>query len=240
MQAGSEQMEMKTRLLSKFEGNMKTMCPMLLLFVVVIVLFSCAAQKTAEQIRMEELADEILNSDKPVYLAHNLWFEDPMKIEMINFKLLPMSLRAGTPIQDVSTIYYNSSPRVRFSVVGDPQVYYLYINPRYQKNSFKNLTVKGLIARTFTTIPYREFTSGLKSEEMMNIEQGTIQKGMSKRAVLMSWGYPPLHYTKSCNENRWIYWKKRNKRDYVVFDEHDRIRDASWYGVGGNAVDVIE
>ncbi len=219
---------------------MKALQFLLFSMMFALILLSCAVQKTEEQIKMEALADEILYSGKQVYLAHNLWYENPDKIEAINFKTLPFKIEAGTPVKNVIITYYNNDPRIRFKVMGEVASYYILINLRYQKNDIKKLTYKELVARTFTTIPFDEFTSGLKQEEIDNIKHGTIQRGMSKKAVLMSWGYPPLHFTRKLDDSRWTYWKMRVQKEYVDFDKDDRVLNSSWYGNNGNANDIIK
>ncbi len=217
----------------------------LVLFVTIVaaVLLSCAAQKTEEQIRMEELADEILNSGKPVYMAHNLWFENPHRIESINFNGHPHRIAAGAEIETIRLAYKDpsaSNKYIRFRIKGDDEDYRLVFQYKYQSNGQRKLTSEELVARTFTTMPFQQMTAGLMQDEIDNIRQGTIQKGMSKKAVLMSWGYPPLHYTRDLDETRWYYWKKRLVQDCVYFDENGRMVDASWFGTNGNENEIIE
>ncbi len=219
---------------------MKLVIHFTIIAVLGLLLFSCAVPKTEEQIQMEELADEILNSGKPVYMAHNLWYENPLIIEAINFKTLPNRIDAGAAVEDLYLTYYNKVPRVCFKIKGEIQTFCLVINSRYQECNIKKLTYKELIARTFTTIPFDELTSDLKQQEIDNIIRGTIQRGMSKKAVLMSWGYPPLHRTSSLDERRWTFWKMRIAKEYVDFDKDDRLLNSTWYGYNGNANDVIE
>ncbi len=214
----------------------------LVLFVTIVatVLLSCAAQKTPEDIRIDALVDEIMNSGKQVYLAHNLWYEDPEIVEAINFKDLKFKLVAGTAVENLAPMFSNDNMFIRFNVCGEKQILRLCSNFRYQMNDLGELTYNELLTRTFTTKSFDELTAGLKSAEIDNILQGTIQRGMSKQALLISWGYPPRHYTKSLSDPQWTYWKKRVQREYVDFDENDRVLNSTWYGNGGNAVDVIE
>ncbi len=176
------------------------------------------------------------------YLAYNLWFQYPNKIEAINFKGLSNMLPIGTPIQDIHTQYNKDIGEymIYFNAIEQDHKYRLFFNKKYQTTPERVLTNIELIERTFTTKTLEELTEGLKPEEIENIRNGTIQRGMSRRAVLLSWGYPPIHKNPDINAARLIYWKMRLQKLYVDFDENDRVRMATWYGLGGNEHDVIQ
>ncbi len=59
--------------------------------------------------------------------------------------------------------------------------------------------------------------------ERSAIAKGTVVKGMSKDAVLISRGYPPAHATPSLEAQRWRYWKNRWATMYVVFSTNGRV-----------------
>ena len=102
----------------------------LVLFVTIVaaMLLSCAAQKTEEQIRIDALVDEIMNSGKQVYLAHNLWYEDPEIVEAINFKDLKFKLVAGTAVENLAPMFSNDNMFIRFNVCGEKQILRLCSN----------------------------------------------------------------------------------------------------------------
>jgi len=56
-------------------------------------------------------------------------------------------------------------------------------------------------------------------EEQNNIRNGQIVKGMSKEAVLMSYGYPPEHRTPSLEGDNWIYWESRWSSKTAIFEK---------------------
>ncbi len=209
---------------------------------VLLLIFGCAPQKTQEQIRLEAEADTMLESGEQLYLAHNLWYEKEDKIEAINFKNLPMRIPVGTAVDGVLITFDQGYKAycIKFKVAGQRRVFELMMNGRYQSNEQSRLSIKELYGRTFTNMTLDELTQGLKPEEIDNIKRGTIQQGMSKKAVLMSWGYPPLHGTLNIDEDQWAYWKKRSQREFVDFDEYGKVFYSTWYGKGGNFVDVIE
>ncbi len=217
----------------------------LILIIIVGSLIGCAHQKSQEQIHLEAEVDKLLTSGQSIYIAHTLWFENPDRVEAINFKGLPMKLDAGTEIDHIDLFLTNPQENIFYShiditLLSRPEPIQLIINQRYQRNGSKKLDILALLTRTFTTQSFDELTKGLKPEEIKNIKRGTIQQGMSKKAVLMSWGYPPLHGTLNIDEDQWAYWKKRSQREFVDFDEYGKVFYSTWYGKGGNFVDIIE
>lgn len=56
------------------------------------------------------------------------------------------------------------------------------------------------------------------------IEDGEIQTGMTKDAVLLARGYPPAHETPSTDSDSWKYWKSRYDTMVVEF-ENGRVAD---------------
>ena len=60
-------------------------------------------------------------------------------------------------------------------------------------------------------------------EEKSMIRRGAVGNGMSKEAVLISWGYPPEHRTLSTKANTWLYWRNRFMKKAVDFDNNDKV-----------------
>ena len=50
-----------------------------------------------------------------------------------------------------------------------------------------------------------------------NILRGRVTIGMSKKAVLLTRGYPPAHKTPNLKSNRWRYWEERSHSHYYYF-----------------------
>ncbi len=193
--------------------------------ILILSIFIVACEKTI-----------LYKGTQPIYLSHNLWFGNPEYIESINFKEQAAMLPAGTQVNEASvTIRF-----ISFNVDGISKKFNIFVNQKYQQGSLSKLNTEKLFNRTFSTSSFEELTAGLKPEEIENIKHGTIQKGMSKQAVIVSWGYPPLHKTPSLDESEWYYWRKRVVKIRVTFDKNDRVLNSTWYGNGGNAVDVIE
>lgn len=93
-------------------------------------------------------------------------------------------------------------------------------------NGSQTLLVKNVIKHTGDDVP-RAFDklfgktkvnlSRFNSVERRNIKNGTVAKGMSKDAVLVAIGYPPITETPSLDSNLWVYWSGRFNRFNVHF-----------------------
>lgn len=53
--------------------------------------------------------------------------------------------------------------------------------------------------------------------EKKNIKAGTLEKGMSKIAVLVAYGYPPQIETSSLDNDVWVYWLSRYNKVHIEF-----------------------
>lgn len=69
-----------------------------------------------------------------------------------------------------------------------------------------------------TKVPLSKFNA----LEQKNINKGAVVKGMSKQAVQVAIGYPPITRTASLDSDAWIYWKNRFHTFIVHFD-NDKV-----------------
>lgn len=69
--------------------------------------------------------------------------------------------------------------------------------------------------------------SGFSKLERENIKNGTVAKGMRKKAVLVAIGYPPQIETMSLDSDQWTYWSSKWNRFIVHFKNGkvDKIQD---------------
>lgn len=56
------------------------------------------------------------------------------------------------------------------------------------------------------------------AEARRAIENGEIETGMSKDAVLVARGYPPAHRTNVPEQNEWTYWQGTYNKRIVRFE----------------------
>ncbi|MBW6453820.1 MAG: hypothetical protein K0A92_08585 [Methyloprofundus sp.] len=64
--------------------------------------------------------------------------------------------------------------------------------------------------------------SRFKRMERDHIKQGTLAKGMSKEAVRVAIGYPPIVRTPSLDSNKWTYWRSKFNT-FIVHFENDKV-----------------
>lgn len=198
--------------------NLQRMKRMSLYFLVCIFLSSCAGS-------LCEKPGEIL------YTSHNIWYGRRTNIlDAINFKsgnILP----AGTKVeflkcgirhkQRIGQLNDPSElPYVDFKPFGFEKIFRVYLN----KNNQRNLSIIELKERMLTPETFDELVEGLQEFEIEAIKQGKIVPGMSKKAVIISYGYPPRDDTPSLNANIWIYWQGLTKKFIVEFDENELTR----------------
>ena len=58
--------------------------------------------------------------------------------------------------------------------------------------------------------------------ERLQIEKGTVNKGMRRKAVLAAIGFPPKHATPSLEYDDWMYWQSKWNKFMVRF-KNDRV-----------------
>jgi len=145
------------------------------------------------------------------YTAYNLWYEKPEQMYCLNYQRGTF-VQAGTEIDNVVV----KGNRLSFRLVNNDVKCTIGFNAKYHGSE---VTIQTLKDRLVTTKSFSQLTSGLKSFEVEAIRQGLVVKGMSKKAVLISFGYPPEHKTPSLDSTPWTYWKDRFRMLYVTFDD---------------------
>ncbi|MDD2661364.1 MAG: hypothetical protein PHY54_17065 [Methylococcales bacterium] len=95
-------------------------------------------------------------------------------------------------------------------------------------NSSQKLLIKNVEKHTGDNV-YRAFDK-LFSKKKINlsrftplestqIDKGTVANGMSKAAVIVAIGYPPVTQTPNLDSNKWVYWSGRFNRFNVYFTD---------------------
>ena len=95
-------------------------------------------------------------------------------------------------------------------------------------NSSQKLLVKNVEKHTGDDV-YRAFDklfarkkvnlSKFTSLELDHIKSGTVANGMSKDAVIIAIGYPPITETTNLDSNLWVYWSGRFNKFNVHFKD---------------------
>jgi len=161
-----------------------------------------------------------------MYTSYNIW-KHGSTIFCINFKVGQDIIPAGTKVYDVKVKRVKTktggtsyiSYLIQFKLVGTGEkISVSFINrwhPRESIYSYRNYM--------FTQKNFKELTEGLSHDEILAIKMGAVIEGMSKRAVLISYGYPPEHVNRDLSAKKWVYWENKKKRKYIFFDENEKV-----------------
>jgi hypothetical protein len=145
-----------------------------------------------------------------IYTAYNIWFESPQKVYSTNYQkgnILP----AGSELKDVN----RSRNRLEFTDVKlNMKFSFEFVGKHHP-----GLTGEQWIDRVLTTSDFAALSKGLTAAEIKAIRAGQVRAGMSKKAVLLSAGYPPEVATASTQLDTWKYWRDRFRNYLVRFSD---------------------
>jgi hypothetical protein len=152
-------------------------------------------------------------SGKTFYTKANIWYEKPEKIFSTNY-------HSGAILPVGTKVLVKKVRKKEIKFVDDIGETYIIIF--LKKYSSPKMNVWDYFDQYFSLEnpmkkggPFEKFTK----EEQENINMGIIEEGMSKAAVLMSYGYPPSHRTRSIKSAQWIYWENRFRSKRVIFKD---------------------
>ena len=144
------------------------------------------------------------------FLKVNVWYERPKKIISTNYHKGAI-LKAGEKFKIIDLagkkIIFSDKNEIEYAII-----HHRKHNPISLTELFDNY-----FSKTSVSAPGGAFTK-LTPEEQKNIRNGLIVKGMSKDAVLMSYGYPPGHRTPTLKSDSWIYWANRWVSKRAIFE----------------------
>jgi hypothetical protein len=148
-----------------------------------------------------------------LYTAHNLWYEHPQRMWSTGYKkgaIVP----AGTAITNLT----RSKKWMKF--------YILFVVPQtrvqhgilWMPNHHPGVTLEGFVRRTFTEKTFEQLVEGFSEAEIAAVRRGEVEPGMSRRAALVSWGFPPEVGTANLEVAAWKYWIHRFHNGYINFE----------------------
>jgi hypothetical protein len=168
-----------------------------------------------------------------LYTAQNLWYEKPTSMWCINYKTGTM-IPAGTAVNKVglSAIKagrFQKAQELALSFERADGGMEFFINFRSDYHPGK--TIEDYRDLFFTEKDFDALSDGLTEMEVEAIKRGVVVKGMSKGAVLISYGMPPEHKTPSLDAQRWYYWRNRFASKEICFDNDDKAVDCAKLGM---------
>lgn len=154
---------------------------------------------------------------KTLYLQTNIWYESPTKISSLNFHKGSM-LRAGTKVK----MERISGGSIWFTLPGDTDIRFRIIFKRKYHPGLNPTDYAKLYFGTSNPLKSAEYASFTAAEKKA-VDHGRPVKGMSKKAFLMTFGYPPKHRTQSLELDTWMYWTSRWVTKAYHFDSKGRL-----------------
>jgi len=174
--------------------------------------------------------------DQKLYTAYNIWLLRGFNMKFINFKYGSEFIPAGTEVKGVKIVESSydsmggesSDPYVTFTRVDNNKNHRLYYENRYHPNK----SIEDYKDKTFTPRNLSDLTQGFTENELTAISKGIVADGMSREAVLVSYGYPPEHRTSLQSDNTWTYWLSKRKQKSLKFDDNGYTIDTGNAGTG--------
>lgn len=158
-----------------------------------------------------------MTEGQPLYTAHSIWYEKADRVFAINYKkgtIIP----AGSPaILDPRGVRRGDS-EIRFSVPAAGVSVTMHLQPKFAPG----VTIEALLGRTLTPKPWEQLIEGLEAREIESVRGAVVLTGISKRAVLAAYGYPPEHVTPTLEKPAWTYWINRFIKKELLFDADGR------------------
>jgi hypothetical protein len=151
-----------------------------------------------------------------LYTACNFWYEKPERMWSTGYQKGAM-LPAGTEVADVK----RSSRKLEFTDAKGGTKYAIEFTAKHHPG----VTADQWMDRVLTGQDFAGLTKGLSAAEIKAIKEGKVQNGMSKKAVLVSVGYPPETGTASTDGDTWKYWRDRF-RNYLVQFSNGRVSNS--------------
>ncbi len=117
--------------------------------------------------------------------------------------------------QSTIDVINKNASKICIKTVQDRDEYTISFTDKYHPGK----TIYDYVETMFTEKNISELLKGLNQKEIDSINNGVIMVGMSKRAVLISYGYPPEIKTPDLTNNIWTYYFNESKTEEVIFDD---------------------
>ena len=150
------------------------------------------------------------------YTRVNIWSEKNSEITARNYHVGAM-IPVGTKVK----ITGYAGDKIMFEIVKDGTACTVLNDAKHT-----DVDLAGLFARYFAekdvTAMFGAFRKFSKDDQA-HIRNGEIVAGMTRDAVIMSYGYPPGFKTPSVAGNVWTYWNDKGHRKRIVTFKDDIV-----------------
>ena len=185
-------------------------------------LFAAIAGATLLGLATGHAQDAVLG-DKEFYTQVNIWFEAakgaPKPIPTTHYHV-----GEQIPVGSKVTVTSSNAKEIKFSYNG--QNLTIQLMPKH--TTVKMDAVKDRMFKKTNPLESEAFTS-LTKEQQAAVKAGQVKEGMTKEAVLMSYGYPPEHKTLSTTANFWTYWHNKFTTRTVTFDADGKVSETKGF-----------
>jgi hypothetical protein len=145
---------------------------------------------------------------KEVLFAKSNLHHEKNELSWINYQVGPI-IAFNSKIEILS----KGGDSVKFKIVGEDATYSWENDKRSGKDGWTMFT------QEFAAEDQSAALGKLSASDKKFVSAVEVQPGMSREAVLMSWGPPPPHETPSFNSTVWTYWKTKLVKVKVTFKD---------------------
>jgi len=157
-----------------------------------------------------------MTENQPLYTAHNIWYEKADRVFAINYKK-GIIIPAGSRVTDVRAVR-GGTPTLHFVVPDAGVQVTMHLQPKFAPG----VTIEAFRDRTLIPKPWEELIDGLDAREIESVRGAIVQTGISRRATLVAYGYPPEHVTPTLEKSVWTYWVNRFVKKELMFGPDGR------------------
>jgi len=154
-------------------------------------------------------------ASEKIYTSYNMWYELGKEEAMwaINYKTGTM-IPAGTEVSNIRV----KKTQIFFVTVDDKKRYIVNFNAKFHPGK----KPADYASMMFSEKDFLELTKEMSQTDIDGIDEGLIMVGMTKKAVIVAYGYPPEHKTPDLNDNVWRYWLNRFSSTEINFDDNGK------------------
>jgi len=194
---------------------MKTIIKAIVILSLLLAVGCSETEKSVKSVKKDQF-----DPQAKLYTAYNIWKVRQLLLRRcINYKHGYNIIPAGTEVRKAKIgTDRDGREAIKFINTKDNREYNIY----FVSNWHPGKTIEDYLGYMFTTKNFEELTAGMTETEIEGIKKGIVLNGMSKEAVLICYGYPPEHRTRSLESNVWVYWKNKLTSFEVCFDKDDR------------------
>lgn len=151
---------------------------------------------------------------RDAYLCCNLHFNDHEDATDANY--IDMKGGSTVPVGTRVKVTAVGPDAVRFHAADDIFLTSYYLEFRF---GGEKLTAAKYFSEIFLTTDPSPELAALPPSMQESIRKGEIAVGMTKKEVVMSRGYPPLHRTKHLDADDWLYYRNGDETELVHFEQ---------------------